>query len=632
MQTLSPEQIAEEIHAALSPMHFFVGQGLALEWEMAVLESGPWEVYQGRLLDRAHTRQVRTFAAWNVYALAGDCRSEEPLLSVKLDLAAAELHVTRGLECYVWEGYHAGDNVYLSREVRRWVRELAGSLRLANLNAEELRHEIGGLLFRAVVGSSRLPLTSVESPLPAFSLGQLAYFPLSGEQAIQNASPMTSWRALLLQVLQRDLSWLVKTRLLEVLLRSARGEEIAEATARFVRRWQEIGHTPGEVLVLLRTLFNEVALSPYTEFVEHALAFLQALAEDGWITVAQQADFLSHLLRQLGRHLTAYDLVTFHHRGANYPDTLLLDAALKAYLGLIERQPELLLARAGESEPELTSRRLRRRGLRQGWLLRRWYEGHPVPDAPTSEGENARVLPPPFVRVPSEQILQPSTRGKRLFADDPLPLHLGEQGRELLRQSVRDLHDPRELRELGLGVFLDRPLGVFKPPVQPDQTLLFSYEAFSRTVAQRRLDFLRKIELLSATEAEELRRFLEHGLQVKGIPVASLRRDRPALVSLEDARKAAEDFVLLRTTRQAVEAFRARYDLTHLEEGFPPEFLTSGRPVLIMSETPGVLTIYDGELRRRLELQINSEQGYEIRRGLESPVGGLRLLRSWAQE
>ena len=54
-------------------------------------------------------------------------------------------------------------------------------------------------------------------------------------------------------------------------------------------------------------------------------------------------DFLGWLLRQIGRHLTAYDLVTFHHRGANYPDALVLDAVLKAYLARIEREPELFL-------------------------------------------------------------------------------------------------------------------------------------------------------------------------------------------------------------------------------------------------------------------------------------------------
>src|SRR4029077_11042057 len=134
---------------------------------------------------------------------------------------------------------------------------------------------------------------------------------------------------------------------------------------------------------LMRTMFNEVSLSPWTDFVERALAFVRRLVEGGHLTVAAHVDFLVYGLRQLGRHLTAYDLVTFHHRGANYPDALLLDLVVKEYLRLIELSPELFALEAGDRG------RLRRRALRQGWMLRRHYEGHLVPDAPTSPGENA---------------------------------------------------------------------------------------------------------------------------------------------------------------------------------------------------------------------------------------------------
>ena len=76
---------------------------------------------------------------------------------------------------------------------------------------------------------------------------------------------------------------------------------------------------------------------------------------------------------------------------------------------------------------ETANKRLRRRALRQAWLIRRRYEGWPVPDLPTSPGENNRVLPPSHPRVPEEQILQPSRRTRRLYADDPLPSHLGRK-------------------------------------------------------------------------------------------------------------------------------------------------------------------------------------------------------------
>ena len=61
---------------------------------------------------------------------------------------------------------------------------------------------------------------------------------------------------------------------------------------------------------------------------------------------------------------------------------------------------------------------------------------------------------------------------------------------DFLRQSVRDLWQPEELAELGTALFLDRPFGVGKAPAEPDATLLLSYEAFSPSLAERRLDSL----------------------------------------------------------------------------------------------------------------------------------------------
>src|SRR5205823_14379155 len=137
---------------------------------------------------------------------------------------------------------------------------------------------------------------------------------------------------------------------------------------------------------------------------------------------------------------------------------------------LVDEAPELF----AEGE------RLRRRGLRFGLLLREEYRGHPVPDAPTSPGENARVLPPPFARVPDDQIFAPMMRRRHLFADE-VP---GDHDR--LRELLRDLDDPRELVELGTALFLDRPLGGWKQPGEPDQTLLMAHVLFSRSIALRR--------------------------------------------------------------------------------------------------------------------------------------------------
>src|SRR5205807_4833589 len=84
-------------------------------------------------------------------------------------------YVTRGLLCYVWEPFDAGGNVIETRQAQRWLRELVGSVDFTSLAPEELREEIVRLMLLAVVGTSRLPLTSVEAPLPGFSLGRLAY-------------------------------------------------------------------------------------------------------------------------------------------------------------------------------------------------------------------------------------------------------------------------------------------------------------------------------------------------------------------------------------------------------------------------------------------------------------------------
>jgi hypothetical protein len=605
---LTPYAIREVIADALSPVHFFAGPSLGLEGEHLPAEDLSWEIFQGRLLERTHTRQRRTFEAWNVHALEGGTCSAEPLLAVKLDLAAGELHVTRGLLSYVWEGYHAGDNVYLSRETTRWVRELVGTVALADLrDAGELRGAVTGRLFQAVVGTSRLPLTSVESPLPAFALGQLAYF--YRPEPFRDGGTMRSWRDLIDHGLNAERSWTETAKLLEVLMRAVPAEEIGEAAAYFVERWRELGHSAEELPKLLRTVFNDVSLSPWTDFVEKALAFLRALVKGGHLTVAAQVDFLASLLRQTGRHLTAYDLVTFHHRGANYPDALLLDLVLKQYLRLIGRHPELFAPEAGDRG------RLRRRAMRQGWLLRRHYELNLVPDAPTSPGENARVLPPPHRRVPEEQILQVLKRTRRLYEDDRMTAHLGEHAQQTLLQSAADLSHPDELRELGMAVFIDRPLGVNKPPAEPDQTPLLSYEAFSRAIAEKRLYELGRDDSfgLSMAQVESLRQALK-GLAVVGLPLTAVGRETRPVVSLTDALLVSEDFLLLRTLPRGVREFLQQVDVN-------ADYLTPGQRVLLIrgisrsGEGP-LLAVYDAQLCLRMELEIDPRHG------------GLRVIRS----
>jgi hypothetical protein len=548
------------------------------------------------------------------------------------------LFVVRGIYCYAWEAYDAGGNVILTRETQKWVRELVGMIDLSRFaTLEVLRDELICQLFQAVVGKSRLPLTSLEAPLPGFSLGSLAYFYRGGLNPEECASgPARSYQQLLDRNLNADLAWIEKAKLLETFLHIARSEEIGVATEAFVRRWQDIGHPAREIISLLRTLFNEVALSPYADLVDKALAFLHSLVGGKFLSSHDQADFLTYLLRQQGRHLTAYDLITFHQRGANYPDALLVDVVLKGLLGLADSEPKLFLDDTSDSEPVKNSKRLRRRGVRQGWLLRCRYQNHAVPDAPTSEGENCRVLPSPHHRVPEEQILESRRRKKRLFPDDPLTSYLGANSSAILRLSLVDLHDPRELRELGMALFLDRPLGAAKGPAEPDQTLLLSYEAFSAALVQQRLDYLAKdLKLLTTSEWEDLQN-RQHHLNVNGLPVSKLRASpRPSVVSLQDAGKVASDFVLVRTTRSTAAAFLGLFDWSELTKRFALDFLNAKGDCLIlrgMAEDPDAITIHDNRLRPRIELTVNASRGYASRAACDYPVAGLRVERIWEEK
>jgi hypothetical protein len=616
----------------LAPRHFFTGPSLRLEFRHVAAEESAWEIFQGRLLDAAHTRQRAFFEAWNVHQVVDGSLSVEPMLSLKLDAANAELYVVRGLDCYVWEGYDAGGNVYLSRERRKWVRELAGTVALHRLaDLEELRDELIAQLFHAVVGASRLPLTSVEAPLPAFSFGELFYCYRS--QPGPPGSVLHFYHDLVTDMLGPDLNRLERARWLETFLHAAPLAEFETAVARFVARWTALGQTSADLVAVLRTLFNEVSLSPYTDLVDRTLLFLDALQQQGILGTGEVLDFLGWLLRQIGRHLTAYDLVTFHHRGANYPDALLLDAVLKRFLALCEKEPALLEGEVGAASQQGPCRpRLRRRALRQGWLVRRFYEGHLVPDAPTSPGENNRVLPASHARVPEEQILQTARRRRRLYDGDPLPKYLGPRTAELLRQSVRDLSHAEELRELGMALYLDRPFGDAKAPAEPDRTPLLSSLAFSRSIAEKRLLALQQeLDLLpDEVSFSEWRNRLHSPEFADGLPVDHIGpARRPGTVTLLDARRAAGDFLFLQTTVGSLAELLAAFDFSPLTERLSLDFLTEKRQALVARDETGArLIVYDDRLRPRLTLVVASQSGYEVRAGREFPRAGLLVVEA----
>jgi hypothetical protein len=630
-------EIRAFLNQAMLPANFFVGGGLKLRWEHLEVEDVSWEIFHGRLLDAAQTRFRRTFEAWNVYKIDADGLSAGPILSLRLDFESQQLHVLRSIYSYAWEGYHAGDGVYLSRETRNWVRELVGTIELARFpTSTELHSEVACRLFQAVVGTSRLPLHSVEAPLPEFSLGQLAYFFRCDLNTHANTSqPLRCYRDLIELATTPDLSRLHQVKLLEIVLRAAPEKELRDAAALLQAQWRSYRRTIAWTLALFRELFNDVALTPYTDLVPKTLHFLELLEQSGWLSAPAHVDFLAYLLRQLGRHLIAYDLITFHHQGANYPDILVLDLLLKASLRRADSQPHLFETLATDSSTIAAEKRLRRRALRQAWLQRQRYAGHAVPDAPTSPGENARILPPPHTRVPDEQITNPAKRTKRLFADDPLAAHLTSISQRILEQSIGDLKYSEELRELGMAVFLDRPLGVFKAPLEPDQTPLLSYAAFSRTIAQRGLDYLhRSLRLLSDGDYAE-RSAAVRDLQMEGISISRpINSGRPG-VSLADAFRVADDFVILRTTARSAQEFLGLFDFTPIRQHDAAEYLDSPHRITIVSapalgeEKLGILIIFDALYRRRLELQIDPKHGYETRHRLEYPAAGLQVMAQW---
>src|SRR5262249_47723124 len=134
-----------------------------------------------------------------------------------------------------------------------------------------------------------------------------------------------------------------RAKWLETVLHAVPSEEMYRDSQYLLKHCSRLGDPASVVFELLRTLFNEVSLSPYTDLVDNALYFVSRLDWDWNLGRASIIDWVAWLLRQNGRHLTAYDLITFHHRGANFPDALLLDATMKTYLSWIQRNLELFV-------------------------------------------------------------------------------------------------------------------------------------------------------------------------------------------------------------------------------------------------------------------------------------------------
>jgi hypothetical protein len=629
--------VGQLIDDAMQPGHFFVAPELRLTWIAGRSETIPWEIFRARLVEASQTRLQKTFLSWHVVEENETHPATEPTISVKLDVHERHIHVTRGLLAYVWKGYDSGGGVIESREAVSWTRELVGTMRLEDFaDLENARDELICLIWQAIVGTSRLPLTSVEAPLPAFSFGQLHYlFQMKpGEQACvswedwlrRGLQTERAWRGKIgvedwLQLgLQADCAWRETVKLVEFTLRHIQGTR--EEIHRLIQAFGDGSPMlPRALARLMRTLFNDVSLSPLTQFAYNSLALG---------VIWGGTDFLSHLLRQLCRHLTAYDLITFHHRGANYPDALVLDAAVKHFA---------MVVAADFSQDTDHDRRpsLRRRALRQACLLRRSYEGHFVPDAPTSPGENARVLPASHPRVPEEQMTQTKRRQRQLFVDEPLADLLSPDAISVLAHSVADLEHLEERVEMGLGLFIDRPLGYAKQLGEPDLTPILAHEAFSPSLARRRWGELKKLctELAIDVDANKLDAHFANSVWLAGLPHSELAECPRPVAALGDVRKVADDFVILRTRPVGlaqmlghfnfVRTLRERYRIDFGNQSQTPRLCVQARGAARLS----VLALYDEQLRRRVELGVDVAQGFITRAGVELPRAGLRVVAVW---
>ncbi len=492
---MSATAVSAAVEQALAPGRFFVAPPGVFGVRHVPREDVAWEVFRGHLL--ATTRERAFFECWHV---TFDPRGAQPLISIRWQAERRQLHVTRQILTHGFAAYEESPGVILSRPTEKWVEELVGTLDVEQLETDELPAELATLVYLAVVGISRLPITSLESPLPSFSLGQLAYLP-----DLPATGPAHRDTGEFLHAALRTSQPIpFQARALETALRASDATSWPRIVQIVRDDFQATpGGPPNGWPAIFRTLFGGVALAPYTPLTARLVGLIESLSDQNALGPAGALDVLSYMLRYLGRHLTAFDLTLFHNFGANYPDALFLDELLRAFLKIARSNSRLLLP-SDQSRTDQAAR-LRRRALRQACLLRAHYEGHRVPDAPTSMGENTRVLPAPFKRVPEEQIMQPAKRTRRLYEGEPLDGLLGESGRALLDASLADLDQASELAELGTAQYLDRPLGALKSHGEVDRTPLVSCVAFSRAIAKRRLAPLKALRWIDEARRTHLK-------------------------------------------------------------------------------------------------------------------------------
>lgn len=646
MLPLKPEKpvsahlLEPAVAAAWADRHWVVSSPWQIRREQRPSEIRRWEVFRGVLVDPDLTREESLIQSWEIYFDLSEHRARQyptpmssdianlatpsipsatprgSVLAIRHLIAADAVGVTRG---YLVQGIRpvADGKVIHAEPGLRWHEELIAFRSLKRCGDPELASWLEHALFLAVVGTSRLAVASVETPLPLWSAGLLHYHLGNWQE------PDSWWRP------QTD-PWLERARIArcDFSLRQTPEQQLPEVALNVVVSALRAG-CEAALADTLRQLFRGLSLTPATQIIDGFLLLLRTWREQTsqpriWTVL------VTDLVRQLGRHLNAFDLRRFHNQGANYPDALFVDGLTRLLLSW-SHDPDL-------AEPLLLAAR---------W--RRSMEGLPVPDVPTSPGEVVRIHPSEAVRQQAEaevcrkverlqkQIRDPSTRQRRLFVDDPLEARLPPDWTTRWRQTRL------EVWELGRALFLDRPLGI--PKVRQrmlvDGTPLVSYLAFSRIRAEQALRDLRAWNWIDRDLESQLLSDLERR-PVRGLAVADLPllQPRPGVVCLEDARLAAADFVITAITAAGRAELLAggEFDqpgwealLAWLRSRECRLIVRSPRPRLVQ-EPRAFLTAYDIHLQPRCEFALPAPEediSYVQRPGREDLADGLILIHVW---
>lgn len=543
--------VRDVIERILRAADFFVAADYRWRLEYIPQQTIRWEILLGQLLSPEKTRQTQTFASWQVWLESLDSANPStpniPWLAVHWESEKRTVFVVRSLLVNGWEAVELSPGVITSRPAMKWLTELMATISIDPWSEDEFSRDLLEALKRSSVGLSRLPITSPETPHPFYSLGKccsgLGIGALSALSAVPCSDPWELWEHEMRRARNGEP---IRPWIFEFLVRAVRRDDCAPLARRFLSHCQETGDSPTK---LFQQMFQQMSLTPYTDFVDKLMDLVRLLADSNALGRMPMIDLLGYMLRHLVRHLNAYDLRRFHSFGANYPDALFLDALLQ----------QLLAWASEDSLPFLgpAQARIRRRAIRMGWLMRMSYEGLAVPDQPTSQGENVRVFPG-HAAVPEVQIANPDSRTRRLFADQPTDGHFQGPNAELLRQSILDLNDSCEQLELGTATFVDRPFGIFKQPGAADRTPLLANIAFSQQIIDT--NWMRIATARGDKELDSIQRlrFAEHGIACDQYPIPV----RPGVVSWGDAAMASPDFRWLTTTTSSRRLLRERLGLS----------------------------------------------------------------------